>query len=154
MTQSLRPAFDFSSEWAKGEGFASDPREGEVDPPRSEATFNDAHVDSMGRTALMRAAKVGCYGDALGLLRAGADPNALDQVGRNALMLAIRSCAGDCVRLLLPVTKMDVRNLRGQSALDLARRSGRSDIQAMAEAAEIFGAISGAGLRARTGPRL
>ena len=66
------------------------------------------------------------------LVAAGADVNALDEDGNSALMLACNAAFKSAATALLIVesgaAELDVLDGEGCSALDIARRSGLSDV--------------------------
>ncbi|KAI1363099.1 hypothetical protein F5Y08DRAFT_329581 [Xylaria arbuscula] len=83
-----------------------------------------------GETPLHRAARVGSANAVRRLLERGANPNALDQHGNTAAMLAaneVASLTGGCLELLLPHTDLKVQNtLHRLNILHTACHFGRA----------------------------
>jgi TonB family protein len=85
-------------------------------------------TDSIGCTALMRAAERGVPDMVQLLLKAGANPRAKDHFARTALMFAARSGNNDVVALLLPYGLVNARSQRGSTALMAGSAEGNPDV--------------------------
>lgn len=97
--------------------------------------------DSIGSTALMRAAGAGALEAALALIKLGADVEARNQHGWSAYLCAVEGGeASVCEALIQAGADWRVKTLKGESALDLARQEGPevereiADLQARHEA--------------------
>lgn len=88
--------------------------------------------DAEGAPALALAAHAQANPDILRvLLYYGADPKAVDGFGETALMKAARRGDPDSVRVLLPVSDAQARNMRGITALHLVLASGNVEAASM-----------------------
>lgn len=79
------------------------------------------HLTSFGHNALHYAASTGYTPCVDALLRAGADPDAHPQdTGDTALMLAVWSNQPSCVKALISISTLSLRNAAGQTAFEYA----------------------------------
>ena len=89
---------------------------------------NPNSPDILGQTPLMLAVKKHDYELAENLLAAGADPNGCDRFGTTALMLA-RDCDIVIAELLLQAgSDIDLKNVFGDTARDIASRHNQRAI--------------------------
>jgi hypothetical protein len=85
-------------------------------------------TDSIGCTALMRAAERGVPDMVQLLLKAGANPRTKDHYARTALTLGARSGNSNVVALLLPFGLVNARSRMGSTALMAAAAAGNPDV--------------------------
>lgn len=92
--------------------------------------------DHVGMDALMRAAAAG-NAECARLLMPKSNPMAVDSSGRDALIHAIFSGSISCARELLPGSDASREALDGTSAMGLAKRFGREQLQALIQARQL-----------------
>jgi Ankyrin repeats (3 copies) len=98
---------------------------GQQAPPQ-----NAAAAGTAAETELHRAARTGDVGALQSQLKLGANPNARDQAGRTPLIDAIEHGQLDAAKILIQAgADLNVRSRLG-TALEIAERTGHSDIAA------------------------
>ncbi len=101
------------------------------------------HLASLDKQLLLQAATASAAGLQI-LIRRGAHVNAQDRFGVTPLMQAVIGNNPAAVRTLIAAgANLKLRDLRGDTALDLARQLGRDDIERLLSAAS----ASQAGMR-------
>lgn len=85
-------------------------------------------TDDDGDTALHIAASNGLHPIIMNLVAAGVDPNSQNKEGKTPLMLAAEDGELEALRVLIPITNINIRSLKEGSALGIALSKGKEAV--------------------------